>query len=266
MYMPTTDATYVRPQDVHSPKSHWTLVHVLFDGGENDGKSAGNSLAIGRWDSRHVLAMRWNGNGENPIGNPQSRGLPTWFIVPQQHWNQILETGPYNFSDDKINFARRFLESERIFFFTHCRNRACPNYGGLVLAEYRMNEIDDILKDLERDELKFYHIICDGLTEPTSEEKTQLTAILKAAQRLRFEIKVSLSLAENGMVECRPRYDWDIEPRMMTLPMDQLPRQLKALGYGASDDQITTANHQLSEFRLAELWIPKNTSKFSALG
>jgi hypothetical protein len=39
-------------------------------------------LALGRWDNRPVLAMRWNGNDNNPIGNPQSRGLPTWFIVP----------------------------------------------------------------------------------------------------------------------------------------------------------------------------------------
>ena len=29
-----------------------------------------------------MLAMRWNGNKENPLGNPQSRGLSTWFIVP----------------------------------------------------------------------------------------------------------------------------------------------------------------------------------------
>ncbi len=31
-----------------------------------------------------VLAIRWNGRADAEIGNPQSRGLATWFIVPRQ--------------------------------------------------------------------------------------------------------------------------------------------------------------------------------------
>src|SRR5882672_4217503 len=94
---------YIKASDVHAPKRFWSLIHVIFDGGPG-----GSSLAIGRWENKPVLAMRWNGTEDNPLGNPQSRGLPTWFIVPDQHWKQILETEQYNFSVQKITFARDF--------------------------------------------------------------------------------------------------------------------------------------------------------------
>ena len=50
--------------------------------------------------------MRWNGdNDDNPIGNPQSRGLPTWFIVPDNYVEAILGT----LSRDQLTLARNFL-------------------------------------------------------------------------------------------------------------------------------------------------------------
>ncbi len=177
--------SYIKPGDVHAPKRHWTLIHALFDGGEaTDSNPSSSSLAIGRWENRPALAMRWNGNKENPIGNPQSRGLPTWFIIPEQYWKPILEAEPYGFSDDKITFARNFLESKRAYFFTRCPNPACRDYQNLVLCSYRTNELGDILEKIERgewDELKFYHIICDFSWEPSPQEKTALTEVLKAA-------------------------------------------------------------------------------------
>jgi hypothetical protein len=78
---------FVPPDQVTSPRRHWTLVAVVHDEGE--GKWA---AAIGRWDGKHVFAMRWNGNDDNPIGNPQSRGLPTWFVVPDLLRRPILDT------------------------------------------------------------------------------------------------------------------------------------------------------------------------------
>src|ERR1700694_4205477 len=97
---------YIQPSDVQSPRRHWSLIHVLFDGGPNE-----SSLAIGRWDNKPVLAMRWNGNEDSPLGNPQSRGLPTWFIVPDQDWKQILKTEQYKcINDDTLSLARSFLE------------------------------------------------------------------------------------------------------------------------------------------------------------
>jgi len=68
---------YVRANDVVSPKTRWQFISVLRDDGR------GNTVfAVGVWDGRPVIGVRWNGDAENPIGNPQSRGLPTWFILP----------------------------------------------------------------------------------------------------------------------------------------------------------------------------------------
>lgn len=171
-----------QPSDVHSPKRLWSLVHVLFDGGVGrPDNPSGSSLAIGLWDSKPVLAMRWNGNEDNPIGNPQSRGLPTWFVVPEQHWKQILEIEHYGFSDNRINFAREFLESKRVYFFNHCPNPECQDYQKLVLHGYRTNDLGVTLEELNRDELKFYHIICDGWWKPSPQEKTHLAAVLQTA-------------------------------------------------------------------------------------
>jgi hypothetical protein len=182
----TNDHTYVKPSDVHSPKRHWSLVHVLFDGGEDrpdrpdkSDNTMCSSLAMGLWDSKPVLALRWNGGKENPLGNPQSRGLPTWFIVPELHWTKIVEA--YKFSDDKTNFIRNFLESKRVYFFNHCPNPACREYRELVLHEYRMNELGSVLEKLKRDELRFYHIICDHFWKPGPQEKNDLAAALQPA-------------------------------------------------------------------------------------
>jgi hypothetical protein len=61
-------------------------VAVLYDRGKRQA-----AVAIGRWDGEPVLAMRWNGTDDNVIGNPQSRGLPTWFIVPREFRLAVLD-------------------------------------------------------------------------------------------------------------------------------------------------------------------------------
>jgi hypothetical protein len=76
---------YIPPVDVVSPRRQWSLLSVLFDQGES-----GVAVALGRWEGQPVLAMRWNGSDDNPIGNPQSRGLPTWFIIPREFRDPIL--------------------------------------------------------------------------------------------------------------------------------------------------------------------------------
>jgi hypothetical protein len=262
---------YIKPSDVHAPKRFWSLVHVLFDGGAGD-----SSLAIGRWENRPVLAMRWNGDKDNPLGNPQSRGLPTWFIVPEQHWKQILETEQYSFSDDKITFARHFLELRRVYFLSPCPNPACPDRERLALHTFRPDALEKTLKEVERDEFRLYHIICDGSWIPRGQEKADLTAVLKGAwehQRLHFEVKVTARLLENGMVDFSSSKI--VDGRLLTGPnqtapttfkrdqlRDVLLRQLKATGCGASDEQIEAFYEELTQSRCAELWIPQNTSQF----
>ena len=75
--------SYVKPEDVHSPKNRWRLRKIVHDSGEG-----GWSAAEGQWDDdglwSEVLAIRWNGIKGAEIGNPQSRGLATWFIVPSE--------------------------------------------------------------------------------------------------------------------------------------------------------------------------------------
>lgn len=92
--------SYIKPQDCHSPRAHWSLATVLDDRGPQD-----ISVAVGRWDGTPCLAMRWNGTDEAPVGNPQSRGLPTWFILPDDYAEKILILLPLA----KQNIAREFI-------------------------------------------------------------------------------------------------------------------------------------------------------------
>lgn len=86
--MPTYE--YVKPGEALSPKKHWRLHRVLYDGG-----AGGWSAAEGQWEDNGVwenrLAIRWNGTPDAQIGNPQSRGLPTWFIVPEELADALRE-------------------------------------------------------------------------------------------------------------------------------------------------------------------------------
>jgi len=80
---------YIDPKDAKSPRENWTLIDVLHNGGPGE-----HAIAIGEWDGTRCLAMRWNGNDEKPAGNPQSRGNPTWFIIPKEYNEALLEVIP----------------------------------------------------------------------------------------------------------------------------------------------------------------------------
>lgn len=74
--------SYIDPKTVLSPKGSIKDLEIIHDGGEH-----GWSLARMKWDDSPVVAMRWNGgsvNGIPSIGNPSSRGYPTWFVVPDE--------------------------------------------------------------------------------------------------------------------------------------------------------------------------------------
>lgn len=87
----------VRPQDVKSPKEHWTLIDVLIE-------TADWSLALGEWDGDRRLAVRWNGDDERPKGNPVSHGMPTWFVLPDEFIDLLLESSLI--SSEKSRLAR----------------------------------------------------------------------------------------------------------------------------------------------------------------
>jgi hypothetical protein len=69
--------SYVRPEHVLSPKNQVrSVIEVIHDPGEN-----GMSVARIQWGEDEVIATRWNGNTQQPLGNPVSRGHATWFVV-----------------------------------------------------------------------------------------------------------------------------------------------------------------------------------------
>ena len=87
---------YITPDQVVSPRRNWRLIRVLQTGEQEDSKKQRVAIAIGTWqeegeDADTCLAMRWNGSKEWPIGNPQSRGLPTWFIIPKRLNKAVIE-------------------------------------------------------------------------------------------------------------------------------------------------------------------------------
>ena len=175
---------YVRPEEVIGPKRSWQLVQVLFDGGPSGTQIeglTGTALAIGRWEGKPKLAIRWNGNGSNRIGNPQSRGVPTWFVLPDHDALQILESPLYDVADAKIEFAREFLRLSHVSFFTRCPTRACSNFGKLVLVNYPLDQVVERLGELQDNKLKFYCIYCDQQWLPDFQEKARL---VKALQRM----------------------------------------------------------------------------------
>lgn len=96
--------SYISPDEVTSPQRHWQRIKVLYDDGEGE-----SALALGRWDSKGVLAVRWNGEGNNPIGNPQSRGLPTWFILPDKYCEAIINILP----EQTRAFVRNYILTPR---------------------------------------------------------------------------------------------------------------------------------------------------------
>lgn len=92
--------TYIDPKTVDSPRANWKLIEVLRNGSNDKDGDGDAALAIGEWNSHdgsgstRVLAVRWNGNSASlsGVGNPQSRGLPTWFILPQWMNEAIIDS------------------------------------------------------------------------------------------------------------------------------------------------------------------------------
>jgi len=103
MKKPKHDGTYIAPENCHSPKKNWTLLKVLFDQGAGE-----PALAIGMWNNVPRLAIRWNGSKDSPIGNPQSRGLPTWFMLPQK-MKDMADAAIKSLSQDDKDFVRKLL-------------------------------------------------------------------------------------------------------------------------------------------------------------
>jgi hypothetical protein len=78
MYKKGGRMSYINPDTVRSPRGSVSDLKVIFDAGEGEW-----SVAELAWDGEPSLGIRWNGTAEN-VGTPQSRGIPTWFILPPE--------------------------------------------------------------------------------------------------------------------------------------------------------------------------------------
>ena len=97
--------TYTVADQVRSPRAQWTLIQVLIDQGESDENQGRWSLAVGEWDGQRRLAARWNGTDERPAGNPQSRGIATWFVMPPEFEKPLMAIVP----PEKLALAKALL-------------------------------------------------------------------------------------------------------------------------------------------------------------
>ena len=48
------------------------------------------SVARLEWDDSLVVGIRWNGDSTSTKGLPQARGNPTWFVVPRELEDAVL--------------------------------------------------------------------------------------------------------------------------------------------------------------------------------
>lgn len=79
---------YIDPRQVLSPKGVVKNLRVVFDSGRT---SQSWSVATLTWNDTQRVGLRWNGEeGDEGKGNPQSRGNPTWFIVPEPLAQEVI--------------------------------------------------------------------------------------------------------------------------------------------------------------------------------
>jgi hypothetical protein len=90
---------YHDPRTVLSPKEMVKSVEVIYDAGPVD---ASWSVARLKWGESPAVGIRWNGDERSSKGLPQTRGNPTWFIVPDQLADAVLAAA-YETSRNKQN-------------------------------------------------------------------------------------------------------------------------------------------------------------------
>jgi hypothetical protein len=99
---------YIDPRTVLSPKNSVSDVEIIFNTGPT---SNSWSVARLRWDGEPAVGIRWNGGEEGGTkGNPQSRGNPTWFIVPVELAERVLEEAEHLAKQTNQNLAAAYRE------------------------------------------------------------------------------------------------------------------------------------------------------------
>lgn len=177
---------FTDPWSVVSPKASVQDVVVIRSTGEH-----GWALARLLWEGESRLGLRWNGHAANPIGNPQSRGIPTWFVVPPD-LAPVLEK---HFVGEKYDFSSFPVDVQRV------RLRPLPKR---VWSGQEQEKVDDVwlvsnvdqkkgsvsVRNIRTDHfLVFYEAHIKTLIEdPQSNTKNQLrNGILELSVQVVFE-------------------------------------------------------------------------------
>jgi len=105
------------PATVLSPKDCIQSVEVIFDGKDNPTYS----VAIVEWQGIKKIGVRWNinqrewsdqskQNGKECLGEPNSRGYATWFMLPEGLVDSLIKNDELG---EKIKVALEELRSNR---------------------------------------------------------------------------------------------------------------------------------------------------------
>lgn len=103
---------YIDPKTVVTPKARVRDVRVIFDNGEMEEESW--SVAELKWDEKDMIGIRWNGDPRGKrIGTPVARGYPTWFIVPDELRETVLEKARELARGGQPALKARYMEMAR---------------------------------------------------------------------------------------------------------------------------------------------------------
>ena len=184
---------YITPGEVRSPKSSWQLIDVLLDRGPGD-----CAYALGEWDGERRIGFRWNGTDQNPLGNPQSRGLPTWTMLDPKMHEAVIGVLP----PDKQSLARRFLGTGLQF------EMVSVDDGSILLWDMRRNPptVAKVECNVVRDVIGEPTIpddACRLVAEQNRELLTEAAEALFAAKRYRVGANGSPQI-ELGLTNLQP--------------------------------------------------------------
>jgi len=102
--------SYVRPEEVLSPRSHvGGVIEVIHDPGENR-MSVARILWKDEGVTNEVVATRWNGNSDQPLGNPVSHGHATWFVVDGYAAESVEQAARRAAQDSPNGLASQYRE------------------------------------------------------------------------------------------------------------------------------------------------------------
>jgi hypothetical protein len=98
---------YCDPKTVDGPKKLVSNVHVIYDGGAEQ-----SSVAELDWEGEPAVGIRWNGDRDQPLGSPQSRGHPFWFLVPKEFEDVVLRRARELAPETELDAAYREMSED----------------------------------------------------------------------------------------------------------------------------------------------------------